>query len=258
MSTFISVVSHGHSQLIKQLNCLLELSNEFIVVIKNNLESDSFDFFNENKNIYIINKDYGLGFGHNNNIVFEYCKSVLGMNDDDSFIVLNPDVIIKSSDIKSLIDLMKADSTELAAINLFKDSDYSTYDYSIRKFPTFFQFISSFIGLGNSTIIDKNEITNSIQADWAAGSFLAFRSGLYRKLLGFDQGYFMYCEDIDICYRSLLQGYPLNYYPHIKAVHLAQHANRSVLSKHFIWHITSVFRFIRSKIGMVTPISIIK
>ncbi len=42
--------------------------------------------------------------------------------------------------------------------------------------------------------------------EWVAGSFIAFKSSSYRKVQGFDENYFMYCEDIDICYRAKSQG----------------------------------------------------
>ncbi|WP_350628480.1 glycosyltransferase family 2 protein [Pseudoalteromonas sp. CAL260-MNA-CIBAN-0059] len=235
-----------------------ELSEDFVIVVKNNAPNDSFDFFSGKTNIHVIDDSYGLGFGHNNNLVFNYCRNVLNMNDDDYFVVLNPDVLINSCDVKLLIDFMQFDKSSLAAINLFRDDSFSEYDCSIRKFPSFFQFISSFIGLGNSTILDKSKIINTTEVDWAAGSFLAFSSKLYSRLFGFDQGYFMYCEDIDICFRSALLGYPLMYYPQIKGIHLAKHANRSILSKHFFWHVNSVFRFILSKNGLVRSHSVLK
>ena len=45
----------------------------------------------------------------------------------------------------------------------------------------------------------------------------------YRQLNGFDERYFMYCEDIDICYRSCkIHGKRVMYFPNIKAVHLSK------------------------------------
>jgi GT2 family glycosyltransferase len=66
----------------------------------------------------------------------------------------------------------------------------------------------------------------------------------YRALKGFDEGYFMYCEDIDICYRAKQLATDILYFQDIKAVHLAQHSNRRVFSKHFFWHLKSIARFL--------------
>ncbi|EJB8540140.1 glycosyltransferase family 2 protein [Vibrio parahaemolyticus] len=252
MSVYISVVSHNHSNLINELGCLRKLALEFKVVIKSNTPDDEFDGFFELDNLYWINNNfqYGLGFGKNNNLVYNYCCSKLDMNDDDLFIILNPDVLIDLKMIKRIASKMEKDDIDIAAINLYKDSSFSEFDNSIRNFPTLLQFAASFLGFRNRAIIDKGSVNGDCEVDWAAGSFLAFRSGLYKKLRGFDENYFMYCEDIDICYRSSLLGSPVTYFPQIKAVHLAKHANRNVLSKHFIWHVKSVLRFLFSKIGL--------
>lgn len=250
MTIYISVISHGHSDLINQLSCLSSLSSAYQIVIKSNKSKDSFYNLIASKNLYWIDEKYNCGFGHNNNIVFEYCCSERGMTVDDYFIVLNPDVVITSNQIEQLINDMILNDVKLSAINLFKDTDCTIYDNSIRKFPSLIQFTKSFLGLGNSSILDKSKVLTPMQVDWAAGSFLAFKASHYAELGGFDENYFMYCEDIDICYRSHLIGERVTYFPEIKALHLAKHANRRLFSKHFYWHLTSVLRFLFTKMGL--------
>lgn len=250
MNVYISVISHGHSRLINQLSCLSELSEKYEVVVKSNKPGDDLYTLENSPRFHWLNREHGLGFGHNNNIVFDYCCSELGMKEDDYFIVLNPDVTIEYSQIKLLIEKMSTDGTKLSAINLFKDYDKKKYDNSIRNFPSLTQFVKSFLGLGNSAIIAKSSIINPSPVDWAAGSFLGFKASHYGDLNGFDEKYFMYCEDIDICYRSYLLGENVQYFPEIQAVHLAKHANRKLFSKHFYWHVTSVIRFLLTKLGL--------
>tara|TARA_R110002033_G_C3882539_1_gene238114 strand:- start:247 stop:1023 length:777 start_codon:yes stop_codon:yes gene_type:complete len=250
MTIYISVVSHGHDTLIRELSCLSSLSQDFHIVVKSNLANESFVELTHHENFHWIDHKYNCGFGHNNNIVFEYCRFKCGMTVDDYFIVLNPDIVIASDQIEHLIKDMTLNDIKLSAINLFKDSDSTIYDNSIRTFPSLIQFTKSFLGLGNSSILDKSKVTASMQVDWAAGSFLAFKASHYEELGGFDENYFMYCEDIDICYRSHLIGERVTYFPEIKALHLAKHANRELLSKHFYWHLTSVLRFLFTKVGL--------
>lgn len=252
MKVYISIVSHGHSSLIKSLGMVEKIINKYNVVIKSNKEGDDFSFLNSN-NFHWINDDYYLGFGHNNNCIYKYCEENLGMKDDDFFIVVNPDVLIESNKIERLISIMAQNNLSMCAINLYKDSNYSIYDNSVRSFPNLIQFILSFLGMGNSAILDKSIINKITPIDWASGSFLAFNSKHYGKLLGFDERYFMYCEDIDICWRSKKQGVPVIYIPDIKAIHLAKHANRNIFSKHFYWHFTGVLRFLFTKIGLGKP-----
>ncbi|MBY7946258.1 glycosyltransferase family 2 protein [Vibrio fluvialis] len=254
MKIYISVVSHRHAKLINDLSCLTSLSEFFTVVVKSNVSGD---FFDEkllgSVNFHWINENYGLGFGHNNNVNYKYCRDELGINSGDYFVILNPDVVIKPEAIKQLVDLMIEGNANIAAINLYKDLEREIYDHSIRNFPTIKDFISSFLDKGNASIIDKKYITASCDVDWAAGSFMVIKADHYQALGGFDEGYFMYCEDIDICYRSALEGSRVKYFPNIVALHLAKHANRKILSRHFYWHVSSVFRFLLTRLGLTKP-----
>ena len=95
-----------------------------------------------------------------------------------------------------------------------------------------------------SASYDKNTITEPIHVDWASGAFLAFDATHYAQLLGFDLRYFMYFEDVDICYRSTLLGKEVRYYPNLRAVHAAAHKNRDIASKHAIWFFHSFMKFL--------------
>ncbi|WP_187992539.1 glycosyltransferase family 2 protein [Vibrio harveyi] len=249
MAVFISVVSHGHGRIIRELDCLRKLNEHFNVVVKINKEDTILVDYLSRNDIEYIDRDYGLGFGHNNNVVFSYCKERFDMNCDDFFIVLNPDIVSDVNMINKLVLSMKEKMISLAAVNLFKDSDFKVFDNSIRKFPTLRSFISSFLKLGNLTIVDKALVGQPTTVDWAAGSCLAFKVSHYAILKGFDENYFMYCEDIDICYRSKKLGIPVTFFPDIKMQHLAEHANRKIFSKHFFWHVRSVFRFLMMRRG---------
>ena len=249
MRVFISIISHGHAELIQSLCSLERLSDNFNIVLKSNTFEDLSAYCKKN-NINYINESYGLGFGANNNFTYRYCREKLGMVGEDFFLILNPDVVASENSIISLVDLMIKCNSQIAGVNLFKDEQYLIPDNSIRKFPSFTQFGKSFLGLGNPAVINKELVSSPQKVDWAAGSFLAFRSSHYARLEGFDEGYFMYCEDIDICYRSKLLGERLVFFPQIKMQHLAEHANRSIFSKHFYWHVKSVLRFLLAKKGL--------
>lgn len=246
MNVFISVVSHNHGDLIRTLDCLSKLSSEFNVIVKSNTKEDISSYCTDN-NILHLDECYNIGFGENNNYIYKYCVENLNMKENDIFIVLNPDVFVEVETIKSLSNIMSDDGCNISTINLFKDFDFSIYDNAIRKFPSLSNFILSFLGKGNTTIIEKSNISTPCYVDWAAGSFIAFTSNHYNLLNGFDESYFMYCEDIDICFRSKVKGFPIKFYPDLKAVHLAHHNNRKILSKHFLWHVKSAFRFLFTK-----------
>ncbi|MCE9686735.1 glycosyltransferase family 2 protein [Shewanella sp. AS16] len=246
MSNFIiSVVSHNHFDLIKKIGCLGRLSSlDFVtIIIKTNTNENIKEYCLEN-NIYYIEDHPNLGFGENNNKVFEFCKKEFDCSDDDYFIVMNPDVELSVQSCIKLYNSLEVMKPNVAAINLYKDLNFSEHDYSIRLFPKFSTFIKSFFGFGNSTLYKKEVLTNPTDVDWAAGSFLAFKFGFYDELSGFDTRYFMYCEDVDICFRASLLGTRVKYFPGVKAIHYAQHNNRKLFSKHFFWHVYSSILFL--------------
>jgi len=258
MKVFISVVSHGHEALISDLRCLEKLAQHpnFVVVIKNNkpLQDELFIKYLENNDIHFINEAHFTGFGENNNYVFQWCSDNLSLTNDDYFLVLNPDVFVCANEITKLVNAMQNHKVQLSTLNLFKNEELTNYDYCVRSFPSLVDFIGSYLGLGNKSIVDKASVKQPVEVDWAAGSFLLFKTTLYEKLQGFDSNYFMYCEDIDICWRSKkLHQHSLVFFPKIKAIHYAQHANRAILSKHFLWHIKSVFRYLTMFYGLRKP-----
>lgn len=250
MSIYISVVSHGHSEVIRSLRCLEELSKFFNVIVKLNHSDVELSNYLQSHNIYVYEDDFGVGFGANNNIVYSFCCNKLNMQPDDYFIVLNPDVYVSPESIQRIVELMNYHYVMLAGGNLYKDFSFNTYDNSIRKFPSLYSLFKSFVGLGNNSVIDKDCIQEPTSVDWIAGSFLAFKSEHYYNLRGFNENYFMYCEDVDICFRSKKMGCSVVYFPDIKMVHYAQHSNRNLLSKHFFWHLSSAFRFIFFRFGL--------
>ena len=77
--------------------------------------------------------------------------------------------------------------------------------------------------------------------DWIPGLFMLFRSSAYREVKGFDERFFMYGEDFDICARTRLAGWKLQIAEDLLTRHDAQRASRSD-AKHLYWHITSLLK----------------
>ncbi|HCL6625632.1 TPA: glycosyltransferase family 2 protein [Citrobacter amalonaticus] len=239
---FISIVSHGHAELIINLKCLSRLSAEHEVILTDNVGESILEIYCRNNNIHYIKNNPKKGFGENNNQNFKYAINKLEMKPDDYFVVLNPDVLIEPESMAEVINIVRSNDVSISTINLVKPNN--AYDCNIRKFPTFFNFIESYLFGKNSTIIDKSKITSDQYVDWASGSFLAIKAITYEKVGGFDERYFMYCEDLDLCKRiSKITQEKVFYINSIKAIHHAAHNNRRLFSKHFLWHLKSVLRY---------------
>ena len=76
---------------------------------------------------------------------------------------------------------------------------------------------------------------------------MLFPSGIFERLGGFDERYFLYYEDVDICGRLRLQGHEVVLCPQAKVTHHAQRtSHRSV--RYLRWHLTSMLRFFFSSV----------
>jgi len=78
--------------------------------------------------------------------------------------------------------------------------------------------------------------------DWVAGMFMLFPAHIYQEMSGFDERYFMYCEDADICMRLSQRGYKTQLVFHAQAVHDARRASHRTMP-HLRWHVSSLLRF---------------
>ncbi|MFM2588593.1 glycosyltransferase family 2 protein [Vibrio sp. TBV020] len=248
MSLYISVVNHNHDEMICKNPTLKNLAKIHHVVIKSNtVASVELNSYCAEAGIHLIQGVEKKGFGANNNEVFELCTDQLNMTDSDYFLVLNPDVEVTCETIDQLYEAVINSRTKVATINLFRNREMTLYDNSIRRFPSVLNPIKTLLKIKRNDHYNKKTITQPTTVDWAAGSFLLFSTQVYKKLKGFDERYFMYFEDVDICKRALnLLDYKVTYYPEYKATHFAQHANRSIFSKTFLHYLKSYIRYFKT------------
>lgn len=88
--------------------------------------------------------------------------------------------------------------------------------------------------------------TEPVEADWMLGGFLMLRRAMLDELGGFDEGFFLYGEDIDLCYRAWLAGWSVWYVPSATVVHEHQAVtDHKLLTRRTLWHWRGILRFVR-------------
>jgi N-acetylglucosaminyl-diphospho-decaprenol L-rhamnosyltransferase len=88
--------------------------------------------------------------------------------------------------------------------------------------------------------------TEPVEADWMLGGFLMLRRTMLDELGGFDEGFFLYGEDIDLCYRAARAGWERWYVPEAVVVHGHQAVtDRRFLTRRTLWHWRGILRFVR-------------
>jgi hypothetical protein len=88
--------------------------------------------------------------------------------------------------------------------------------------------------------------TEPVEADWMLGGFLMLRRALLDELGGFDEGFFLYGEDIDLCYRAWRTGWSCWYVPAAVVEHEHQAVtDHRLLTRRTLWHWRGILRFVR-------------
>ena len=230
----ISVVSHGHGRLVAQLlSDIARVTPNCSIIITVNLPEAAITVPPTlSKQIRWRINEHPRGFGANHNAAFESCTTPF-------FCVINPDVRWNSDPLPPLFAAMEDPSVGLAAPAVV-GTDGSLED-SVRRFPTVLGLISKFFGAGDGRH-DFAPGNPLMPADWVGGMFMLFRSSAFAAVGGFDEKFFLYYEDVDICARLWRAGYRVMACPAASVIHAAQRTSRHDW-RYRRWHAQSMLRY---------------
>jgi len=183
---------------------------------------------------FIQNKEK-KGFGTNHNKAFNHAKG-------HYFCVLNPDVRLNENPFSDLIDCFKDKSVGVTA-PLIKDEKGNIAE-NARKFPTPLILFKKLLHIKKK--YDYNLGVNIFSPDWVGGMFMLFPSKAFKEIGGFDEKYFLYYEDVDLCARLRLYGYKIIHYPFVSAIHKAGYDSHKKI-RYLAWHLFSIIRFFTSR-----------
>ena len=227
----VSVVSHGHGDQVMQLLCKLHalcLLHVGHVVLTINVPEPALLAQVKARQwafeLTILQNPQPKGFGANHNAAF-------GHSTLDYFCVVNPDI---DFDADPFTDLIRGLADPLAGCSFPVQVDEAgqRQDYA-RSVPSPAALLKRYSPFGAGLQVQP-------QPDWVNGAFMLFRAGLFKLLGGFDERYFMYCEDVDICLRMQLSGHGLSG-SDVKVTHAAHRSSR-VNVRHLAWHVVSLLR----------------
>ena len=114
---------------------------------------------------------------------------------------------------------------------------------SARRFPTPLKILCKAAGgcRGGDYVVG----TQPVYPDWVGGMCMLFRRDVYRDMGGFDERYFLYYEDVDLCARIWLKGLSVALIPQVKVIHDARRTSHKSAS-YLKMHIRSMLRFFLS------------
>lgn len=218
----VSVVSHGQNALVNDfLGDLRRLCGEDIAIVLTENIRDPAPLATASVQgpLELIANERPKGFGANHNAAFRRCRTPL-------YCVANPDIRLSADPFPRLAQALLAPRAG-AAGPLVRNPAGATED-SARRSPTLGSLLRKLVvrTSGPEYPVDRG----AQEVDWVAGMFMLFQSEVFRALGGFDEAYFLYYEDVDLCRRLRRAGHKVIYEPRAEVIHDARRASRRNLA----------------------------
>jgi GT2 family glycosyltransferase len=205
-------------------------STEFEVIVSDNGSTDgSIEFIRSSyPMVRVIENGRNLRFAKANNVGI---RASLG----EYVLILNPDTIIHDGTLDGMVSF--ADQhPEAGAFGCRVLNSDGSYQRSARPFASFRNewivafYLRSLGRLHKSFTSDSYpgwKGTTERQVDWVSGCFILARGSLLKSVGGFDEQFFYYYEDMDLCRRFWQAGYPILYTPDETITHLGGQSTKT-------------------------------
>jgi GT2 family glycosyltransferase len=259
----VVIVSFNTRDLLRE--CLHELRTEIaaipseVFVVDNNSADGSADMVaKEFPEVVLIRSSINLGFAAANNRAFPSCKGKY-------VVLLNSDAFLRPDAMRRAIDHM--DSHPAAGLGgarlIGRDGSWQP---SGRMFPSVLNEFLSLSGLSSrfpkSRLFGRQDRTwadqgKPVQVDWVPGAFAIIRRDVLEQVKYFDEAFFLYHEEVDLCRRIKRAGYEVWYWPDIVVVHLGGESSKTVRSLSMsesgsqltLWRMRSELIYYRKHLG---------
>jgi GT2 family glycosyltransferase len=205
-------------------------STEFEVIVSVNGSADgSVEFIRETyPEVQLIENGANLGFSKGNNVGIRVCRG-------EFVLILNPDTIIHEGTLDRLVEFA-ALHPEAGAFGCRVLNPDGSYQRSARPFPTNWRCLLAALHLGSLGHLSKAFTSDEYVAwagnserevDWQSGCCVLVRGDVLRRIDGFDEQFVYYYEDVDLCRRVWLAGYPILFTPEATITHLGGQSTKS-------------------------------
>ncbi|MCA2005282.1 MAG: glycosyltransferase [Ignavibacterium sp.] len=197
------------------------LSTE-IFVVDNASDDGSVEMIREKfPEVKLIANEKNLGFGKANNLALKEANGKF-------LLLINPDTLVAEDTFSKLIEFFESHPDAGMVGCKILNPDGTLQLACRRSFPGPWTSFTKVTGLSslfpksklfaryNLTYLDENQ---TYEVDAISGSFMMMRKEVYDKVGGFDEQFFMYGEDLDLCYRIQKAGYKIYYVHSTQIIH---------------------------------------
>jgi GT2 family glycosyltransferase len=261
----VVVVSFNTRDLLR--DCLTSLYHEMadipseVFVVDNVSRDGSADMVErEFPCVRLIRSTVNLGFGAGNNKAFPLATGRY-------VVLLNSDAFLRPGALRRSIDYMDADpKIGLGGARLIGSDE--SWQPSARMFPSPLNDFLSLSGLAamfpRSRFFGRQDHTwadqdQPMDTDWVPGAYAIIRRTTLEEVGYFDERFFLYYEEVDLCKRLKSAGYKIRYWPDVVVVHLGGESAKTVKSLRIsrsgaqleLWRMRSAFLYYRKHHGGV-------
>ena len=257
----VITINHRHGEMIKKAVDSLtavEADQPFQLFVINNVADEEIKTWLSAAvpGVQVLDNSEPQGFAHNINQVL---RSNPGF---EYYLLLNPDVVCLPGMLSSLINAMAADARIGAAGPQLLDLDGSVQP-SRRRFATFPVLMMRALHLDalikrlpavDWYLMSGESFDPVAEVDWVTGAVMLLRKTALDEVGLFDERFFLYFEDEDLCCRMWQKDWKVCYIKEAKAyhAHLAE-GRKKVLSKANFRHIGSAFKMLVKYGGKIGP-----
>ena len=209
-SSFIIVnykSAHHARQCIASLS--QELSNDDEVIVVNN-DHESIRVDGRGLSVRIIQREKNDGFAVAANAGARYARGEI-------LCFLNPDTIVQKFSPKEIAMLFARDKNLGIMGPCLLRADDTPQPWSAGQAPTLWRAIWNTLGWKRRQDIWKSTVPREVA--WVSGAALCVPRKLFHTLGGFDENFFLYFEDVDLCMRASAQGGKVLYNPKFLVKH---------------------------------------
>ena len=238
ISATIVIYKSNRNLLQKTIDSYLNIPEKKKLYIIDNNETDVLkkQFVHPEIEYIFVGKNIGFGSAHN---------LVLNKINSNFHLILNPDVVFTTEVISKLIYKLNK-SNKVCFVTPKVKYPNGEEQFVCRKHPTFLDLLNRKLKFSPS-LISKNQyqdkdLSKAFNPEFIHGCFMLFKTKDFIHLKGFDERYFLYLEDADICRKIENLGKKILYYPNVEIIHY--HSKQSAKKiKQFIIHIKSAFKY---------------
>jgi len=164
--------------------------------------------------------------------------------------VMNPDVVVEPGSTNALVDALDGDP-RLAVVGPRVESPGGDLYPSVRTFPdladaaghAFFHFVWPANPFSRRYRMLDWDHAAAADVDWVAGNHFLVRRRAWDEVGGFDESFFMYMEDVDLCWRLRRAGWRSGYEPAARVTHAIGRSTDQTPYRMILAHHRSLLRY---------------